>query len=171
MLDLKSKLLAAGLVTQEQVDKATVKPPKSIAQNHKSNAAKNESNFEQYQRQKQLNELKNLPKSEQYDLIRKWVNHNRLDVVSGLPSENAQKFFFQKSDKNISWLTLEPNLYEQIKEGTAGIMAFMSHHGLTHCVMPRDIVEDVAEVFPEWLRVLKGHRLEPQTNSPDATNC
>jgi hypothetical protein len=94
-------------------------------------------------------------------LIRRWVNRNRLDQISGPPSENAQKHFFQKIDKNISWLTLEPEIFTEIIEGKAGIMAYMSHNGLAHCVLPHDIIEDVAVVFPEWLRVLKGHPLNP----------
>ncbi len=163
MLDLKSKLLAAGLVTQAQVDKIseqklnkkTKRPPLPMQRKPQTD------DFELRQRQKQLDELKSLPKNEQYDLIRRWVTRNRLDQVSGLPSEQAQKYFFQKADKNISWLTLEPEIYAQVIDGKAGIMAFMSHHGLAHCILPHDIVEDVAEVFPEWLRVLKGHALNP----------
>jgi hypothetical protein len=171
MLDLKSKLLAAGLVTKEQVDKVdhdrqqknkkhhakspkpehNPVPPKSISDDE----------FESRQRQKRLQELKALPKNEQYDVIRRWSLRNRLDKQSGPPSENAQKYFFQKADKSITWLTLEPEVHAQVSEGKAGIISFMSHHGLAHCVLPKDIVEDVAEVFPDWLRALKGHALDP----------
>lgn len=163
MLDLKSKLLAAGLVTQAQVDK--ISEQKSIKKFKRPPLPVNKppptDDFELRQRQKQLEELKSIPKNEQYDLIRRWVTRNRLDLVSGLPSENAQKYFFQKADKNISWLTLEPEIFAQVVDGKSGIMAYMSHHGLTHCVLSHDIIEDVAMVFPEWLRVLKGHALNP----------
>ena len=30
----------------------------------------------------------------------------------------------------------------------------MSNYGLTHAVVPREIAEDVGEVFPDWLKVL-----------------
>jgi hypothetical protein len=42
----------------------------------------------------------------------------------------------------------------QIACGKAGVISYMSNHGLTHAVVPRDIAEDIGEVFPEWLKVL-----------------
>ncbi len=163
MLDLKYKLLAAGLVTQAQVDKISEQKLNKKTKRPPLPAKKKApvDDFEMRQRQKQLEELKSLARNEQYDLIRRWVIRNRIDLVSGLPSDNAQKYFFQKVGRNISWLTLEPEVYAQVVEGKAGIMAFMSNHGLAHCVLPYDIIEDVASVFPEWLRVLKGHTLNP----------
>lgn len=140
MLDLKTQLLKAGLVTKEQVDNLYAlkkKTPKADT-------------FESDQRRKTLADLKALSKTEQYDVIRRWVMRNRLDKVGGLPSEQAQKYFFQKPDGLVTWLTLEPDILEKIISGQAGIMAYMSHNGLAHSVVPKDILEDVAQVFPDW---------------------
>ena len=141
MLDLKAQLLKAGLVTQEQVD--NLHAPKKKAPKADT--------FESDQRRKALGDLKALSKTEQYDVIRRWVTRNRLDKVGGLPSEQAQKYFFQKPSGLVTWLTLEPDILEKIASGQAGIMAYMSHNGIAHSVMPKDIVEDVGEVFPDWV--------------------
>ena len=124
MLDLKSQLLAAGLVTQIEVERAENKRPP--------------------------NKLKGLPKAEQYDLIRLWVTRNRLDKGVG-----TEKYFFEKPDKTVSWLSLESEVLAKIQTGEAGLVAFMSNSGLAHAVVPRDIAEDIVEVFPDWCRVLK----------------
>ena len=149
MLDLKAKLLAAGLVSAEQVarveqqkaDRKKPRPPKE--------------SFEAKERNRHLEELKKLPKPEQYELIRKWVTRNRLDKSLATDPEAFEKFFFEAADGTVSWLTLEKPVHELVTKGSAGITAFMSHHGLTHCVLPRDIAEDIAQVFPGWIRVLK----------------
>lgn len=162
MLDLKSKLLAAGLVTEEQIKNVNSHknannkrlPSTKLSQN------KLEESFVKQQREKHVTELSTVSKSERYEVIRRWVKNNRLDAINGLPSEKAQKYFFKKENKNISWLTLEPEVHASVVKGEAGIMAFMSNHGLTYCVLPKDIIEDVAKFFPEWLRVLKGHPLD-----------
>ncbi|MDA0713312.1 MAG: DUF2058 family protein [bacterium] len=162
MLDLKSKLLAAGLVTEEQINKinshrsAKTKKLSSL----KTTNNNLETRFIKQQREKHVNELSSVSKSERYEVVRRWVKHNRFDIIVGLPSENAQKYFFQKENKNISWLTLEPAVHALVVKGDAGIMAFMSNHGLDYCVLPKDIIEDVAKFFPEWLRVLKDHPLD-----------
>lgn len=148
MLDLKSKLLAAGLVSQEQVDKLERQKAE------KKNKKKPES-FEVKERNRHLEELRELPKTEQYDLIRKWVQRNRLDKTVPIDPEAIEKFFFEATDGSVSWLTLEKSVHAKIVDGSAGITAFMSNHGMTHCVLPRDIVEDIAQVFPGWVRVLK----------------
>ena len=124
MLDLKSKLLAAGLVTEAQVERAEKKRPP--------------------------NKLIGIPKSEQYELIRLWVTRNRLDKNMG-----TEKFFFEKPDKSVSWLSLESDILAKVQAGDAGLLAFMSNSGLAHAVVPRDIAEDIIEVFPDWCRVLK----------------
>lgn len=171
MLDLKSKLLAAGLVTQDQVDKANVEK-KHGGKRHAPKQAKpafkeapvasiSDDEFERRQRQKRLQELKALPKNEQYDVIRRWATRNRLDKFQGPTSEQAQKFFFSKAEGSITWLTLEPDVHAMVSNGSAGIISFMSNHGQAHCALPKDIAEDVAEVFPEWLKFLKGHPLTP----------
>ena len=124
MLDLKAKLLAAGLVTEKQIERSAIKRPP--------------------------NKLKGLPKAEQYELIRLWVTRNRLDKGIG-----TEKFFFEKADKSVSWLSLETSVITQVQSGDAGLIAFMSNSGLAHAVVPRDIAEDIVEIFPDWSRVLK----------------
>lgn len=124
MLDLKSKLLAAGLVTEAQVERVEKKRPP--------------------------NKLIGISKSEQYELIRLWVTRNRLDKNMG-----TEKFFFEKPDKSVSWLSLESDILLKVQAGHAGLVAFMSNSGLAHAVVPRDIAEDIVEVFPDWCRVLK----------------
>src|SRR3989338_6384240 len=123
MLDLKSQLLAAGLVTQSEVERAENKRPP--------------------------NKLKGLSKAEQYDLIRLWVTRHLLDKRLG-----TEKYFFEKPGSAVSWLSLETEVIARIQAGDAGIVAFMSNSGLAHTVVPRDIAEDIVEVFPEWFRVL-----------------
>jgi hypothetical protein len=34
-------------------------------------------------------------------------------------------------------------------------MAFMSHYGMAHAIVPKDIAEDVGELFPDWIRVFQ----------------
>jgi len=147
MLDLKSKLLAAGLVSQEQVDK--------LERQKADKKKKKPESFEAKERNRHLEELRELPKTEQYDLIRKWAGRNRLDKTVPIDPDAIEKFFFEAADGSVSWLTLEKTIHAKIVDGSAGITAFMSNHGITHCVLPRDIVEDIAQVFPTWVRVLK----------------
>lgn len=168
MLDLKSKLLAAGLVTKEQVER--VEKQKSAPRQPKKEFSKAQAlSFEEKERIRQREELKKLPKPEQYELIRKWVNRNRLDRATPIDAD-FEKFFFQGADGTVSWLTLEKSVHEKITQGSAGITAYMSNHGLAHCVMPRDIVEDIAEVFPAWLRVLKGHPTLQDDEAPPTSD-
>lgn len=143
MFDLKAKLLAKGLVTKEQIDKvdAEKKPNKKSI------------DFEQLDRQKSLDQLKKLEKSEQYILIRKWVDINRLDKESMVDSQ-CEKFFLHTKDGQVTWLTLRKEIIEEISQGKAGVISYMSNHGLAHAVVPRDIAEDVGQVFPDWLKAL-----------------
>lgn len=145
MFDLKEKLLAKGLVTKDQVakaerDHASKKPTKK--------------NYVDADRQKSLNQLRSLCKNDQYDLIRRWVLNNRLDKTS---IDATEKFFFD-IDGQVSWLSVTPPVAEQIKNGVAGIIAFYGHHGLSHAAVPRDIVEDVGQVFPTWIRILNDEK-------------
>ncbi len=165
MLDLKSKLLAAGLVTQEQVNRVEQEKQErkqrkhqlhSVQKTPKSDAITDD-DFETKQRAKQLETLKSLPKNEQYALIRRWVERNKLDKETSVLTENSEKYFFHKACGSVTWLTVEKEVHQKIVDGEAAIMAYMSNHGLTHCVVPRDIAEDVAEVFPYWLRALTNH--------------
>lgn len=179
MLDLKAKLLQAGLVTEEQVSQvesaeAAERERRAAARQGKKQkgggggkpkgTASPASEQERWERR--VAELREAPKSDQYDAIRGWVQRTRLDQAKGLPSENADRFHFTKHDGHISWLTLEPDLKQQLSEGKAGIIAFMSHNGLAHCVVPKDVAADVGKVKPEWVRHLDGFPV--QTNVPGA---
>jgi hypothetical protein len=145
MFDLKAKLLAKGLVTKEQVDQVN-------ATNKKTKNKPRDVDFLDKDRAKALNTLKAQPKGEQYLTIRKWVDNNRLDKAS-LADLDDEKFFFEV-DGQLTWLTLKKAVIEELKTGQAGIIAYMSNHGLTHAVVKRDIAEDVGAVFPGWVRVL-----------------
>jgi uncharacterized protein YaiL (DUF2058 family) len=133
MLDLKAKLLAAGLVTEEQVKR--VEAEKKDPAWHK-----------------RLEALKSAGKSEQYDAIRGWVDRHRIDSKTAVPSEQATRFHFQKSDGAIGHITLEPDVHAKLAAGEAGIVAFMGHNGLEHAVVPADLARDISYIKPEWLR-------------------
>jgi len=103
-------------------------------------------------------------KSEQYDVIRGWVQRTRIDSPKGLPSDSAARFHFPRHDGHIAWLTLEPPVKAQLSEGKAGIIGFMSHNCFTHCVVPQDVAADVGKIRPDWVRHLEG--FEVQTLAP-----
>jgi hypothetical protein len=143
MFNLKEKLLAQGLVTKEQV--------------HKIDAEKKPANtpreFESLDRDKAVVQLLAASKSEQYSIIRKWVDINRLDKPH-LVNLDAEKFFINTKDQQVTWLTLPKEIINLITKGQAGVISYMSHHGLTHAVVAREIAEDVAKAYPDWLKVL-----------------
>jgi hypothetical protein len=141
MFDLKAKLLEKGLVTKEQVKQASLDSLKI-----------NSSEIVSKERIKAKKLLKSQSTNEQYATIRKWVDNNRLDKPSQIAIDD-EKFFFE-AQKHMTWLSLPKTTADEIKAGRAGIIAYMSNHGLVHAVVPRDIAEDVIEVFPEWHRVL-----------------
>ncbi len=93
-------------------------------------------------------------RTEQYEVIRKWVDKTRLDKAGELPSEKAERFFFEKGDKQVGWLTVEPDLIEKLKAGQAGVIAYVGFNGMNHCAVPRDVCIDVHKVRPEFLRAL-----------------
>lgn len=151
MFDLKAKLLAKGLVTQDQVDKALAEKE---TQNQVNNSILSSGDdFLAKERRKALNNLKAQQKGEQYVTIRKWVDINRVDKAS-YSLDDSERFFFNSHDNQVTWLTLSKAVVLEIRQGRAGVIAYMSNHGLTHAVVPRDIAEDVGEVFKDWLRVL-----------------
>lgn len=82
---------------------------------------------------------------------------NRLDKP-GLTDIDDEKFFFEV-DGQLTWLTLKPDVVEAIKTGQAGIVAYMSNHGLIHAVVKRDIAEDVKSVFHRVMITGVGPRL------------
>lgn len=141
MFNLKDKLLKQGLVTKEML--ANMAKAEEEAKGKKSALDS---------REYKLNQLKKQNKNDQYVTIRQWVDLNRLDKASEA-SLDDEKFFFNDNDK-LSWLKLNKNIIEQIKNGDAGIVAYMSNHGLAHAVLTREIVEDIVHIFPDWLKVL-----------------
>ncbi len=176
MLDLKAKLLAAGLVTKDQVDKveaderakqearAAREAKKSARGNgaqggHRHDAptasVEDDAARDAARWQKRVQDLKAAGKAEQYDAIRGWVDRHRLDVAKGI-SESAQRFHFMKADQTISWISVEPDVRAKLAAGEAGIVAYMSNNGLTHAVVPKELANDVLTIRPDWLRVLHG---------------
>ncbi len=158
MLDLKAKLLKAGLVTEEQV--------KKVEEEQASRGKKRKGAAEDAGAgwRKRLDELRAAGKSEQYDVIRGWVVRHRLDNKTAVPSENAGRFHFDKGDGAIGHVTLEPEVQQKLSAGEAGIIAFMGHNGLEHAVVPVDLARDIAHVRAEWLRFLAG--VTPADDSP-----
>lgn len=151
MFDLKAKLLEKGLVTKEQVQK--IDHEKEVKRSPKRSSSDFSDDNNAKDRAKSLQQLKSSNKNDQYIIIRKWVDINRCDKAIDI-SLDCEKFFFTIKDDQITWLTLKKEVIEEIKQGKAGVIAYMSNHGLTHAVVPRDIAEDVGEVFPDWVKVL-----------------
>ncbi len=189
MLDLKAKLAAAGLVSQADVAAAERKgrtgpkgqDRKASPPDRRGDRPDNRQRQQpQAQPQKPLLDvaaLQRAGKGEAYDAIRRVVDRLRLDPAHGIPGEHAEPFHFTTAAGNLSRLTLDPPVRDQVTAGTAGIIAFMSHHGLAHCVVPRALAGAVYAVFPTWLRVLKDHpgagqlapRPEPKADPKPAT--
>lgn len=156
MLDLKAKLAAAGLVTKEQIaaaerkDRARKPPAGDRPAKPPAKPSAPKSGLD-------VAALKKAGKSELYEAVRRVVDRARLDVAGALPSEHAAAFHFTTQTGSLARLTLEPEVSAQVVDGQAGIVAYMSHHGLAHCVVPRIVAEDLAAVVAPWLRVLKDH--------------
>jgi hypothetical protein len=151
MLDLKAKLLAAGVIDEDAVDRVEQEQKTKRDRNKRRKLAQSERG----RWNKRVEALVTAPKAEQYETTRGWVQRTRLNPDKGLPSEKADRFHFETADQKISWLTLEPDVKEELVAGDAGIVAYMSHNGLKHCVVPRDVAIDIGRVRPEWLRHLE----------------
>jgi hypothetical protein len=189
MLDLKAKLAAAGLVSAADVAAAERKgsraPTSPKGQDRKASSQgpparperqpdrANRDNPPRAAATKQpartgldVVALKRGGKGEAYDAIRRAVERARLDPLRAIPGEHASAFHFTTASGQLSRLMLEPDAHAGLADGSAGIIAFMSHHGLAHCVVPRALAEAVHEVFPLWLRVLHGHPGAGQQEAP-----
>lgn len=157
MLDLKAKLAAAGLVTKEDVEKAERKEAERRA---KKAAGKGKSSAPQVRAPEEprlaVGKLRDKPKGEVYDAVRKVVDRVRLDPVGAAPSEAAAAYHFPQATGKIGRLVLEPAVVASLGDGSAGLISYMSNHGLAHAVVPAAIARDVAELMPLWLRVLTG---------------
>ena len=193
MLDLKAKLAAAGLVTPAEVAAAERKPgprgsghkDRDYSGNNASNNAGRNSNHSGPQAARRASQpaaergkpaaprsgldipaLQKAGKGAAYDAIRRVIERARLDALHAIPGEQAEAFHFTTAGGQLSRLMLEPEARTQLGDGSAGIVGFMSHHGLAHCVVPRVVAEDIARLFPFWLRVLKDHPGAGQQEPP-----
>ncbi len=168
MLDLKAKLAAAGLVTSAEVAAAERNRSKRGGPPPAKRSGPAKPAKPQHPGGLDVAALQRDGKAAAYDAIRRALDRNRLDPAHGIPSDQASPFHFTTARGQLSRLTLEPDLHAQLVAGTAAIVAFMSHHGLAHCVAPRPLAEAIAEVFPTWLRVLHGHPGAGQQEAPPA---
>jgi len=164
MLDFKAKLLAAGVVTEDDAKRVE----KEDATKRARKAQQQSDKQERTRWKKRIAALEKAGKGEQYEAIRGWVKRTRLDPEKGLPPDAAERFHFQTFEGKISWLTLEPAVAEKIKAGDVGIIAWMSNNGLKHCTVPRDVAEDVGQLRPEWVRHLAGFEV---LESPEPANA
>ena len=164
MLDLKAKLAAAGLVTSADIAAAErkQKPPQPASQKPQK-PPKPSSGLD-------VPALRRAGKGEAYDAIRRAVDRLRLDAPT--PPADGEAFHFTTARGQLARLVLAPAIHKAVQSGDAGISAFMSHHGLTHAVVPRPLAEAIAELFPFWLRTLQGHpgagQLEPKPDPKPA---
>jgi hypothetical protein len=163
MLDLKSKLAAAGLVTQQDIERANSKGAggKGKRRNGRGGGkAEGEARGAAARSgapRLAVASLRRENKGAQYDAVRRFVERVRLDDPARPPTEHAQTFHFSTAKGQIGRLVLEPELLSGVQDGSAGLVAYMSNHGLAHAVVPAAAARDLAELFPLWLRVLKGH--------------
>lgn len=187
MLDLKAKLLAAGLVTAEQVAKADEERKEQAAraerraQNKEGERQRRPERPNDRKRDRpppkpalsdderwaeRVKKLAEAPKSEQYEVLRGWVERTRMDDPKALPSDDAQRFHFQKGDGSIGWVTVEPALHVELTEGRAAVVVYMGFNGALHAVVPRPVALDMHRVRPEWLRALAEFEFEPLPIAP-----
>jgi hypothetical protein len=208
MLDLKAKLLAAGLVTEDQVARAEedkkrqqerlerrregppprgdrpraerapsegrdgppranaeARPPRPKHPPREKREPKPQLSDDERWAQR-VAKLAELPKSEQYDVLRGWVERTRQDDPKVLPSENAERFHFPKGDGSIGWVTVEPELKAALSEGRSAVVVYMGFNGALHAVVPREVALDIHKVRPEWLRALAEFEFEPLAITP-----
>lgn len=149
MLDLKAKLAAAGLVSKEDVERAERR-----AQGRKGGKPAAPRGPEVPRLGAAA--LQGKGKGEIYDAVRRFVDRVRLDPVGAAPSEAAATYHFPQATGKIGRLVLEPDVVAQLGDGRAGLVSFMSNHGLAHAVVPAGCAREIADVMPLWLRVLTG---------------
>jgi hypothetical protein len=168
MLDLKAKLAAAGLVTKEDIERAE-KPGagKGKRRGGRERAAgKGEGAAARGGAPRlAVGSLRKQSKGEQYDAVRRFIEKVRLDDPARLPTEHARAFHFSTAKGQIGRLVLEPDVLAGLQDGSSGLVAYMSNHGLAHTVVPAAAARDLAELFPLWLRVLEGHPAAGRTEA------
>ena len=157
MLDLKAKLAAAGLVSKEDVERAERKEAERRAKKQERGKGKPAAQPRAPEEPKlAVAKLKDKPKGEIYDAVRKLVDKVRLDPVGPAPTDEAAPFHFAQANAKVGRLVLEPGVVVQLGDGSAGLVSYMSNHGLAHAVVPAACARDIAELMPLWLRVLVG---------------
>jgi len=163
MLDLKSKLAAAGLVTKEDIERAE-RPRKATGGGGGRSGGKGQggkaggkAGGKSGAPRLAVASLRQQKKGEQYDAVRRFVERVRLDDPARPPTEQAQTFHFSTAKGQISRLVLEPDVFGGVTDGSAGLVAYMGNHGLAHAIVPAAAARELAELFPLWLRVLKDH--------------
>lgn len=154
MLDLKAKLASAGLVSQEDVDRIE---KKSGRKKKGTRARLGASPPAGKQAKLSIASLRDKPKAEIYEAVRRWVEKARLDPVGGTPSADARVYHFPEASGRIGRLMLEPSILALLENGEAGVIAFMSNHGIAHAVVNAVGARGIAELNPLWLRALRGH--------------
>lgn len=159
MLDLKSKLAAAGLVTQEDIARAERPSASGKNKQHRGGRERTGGKGEGKGGAPRLAvaSLRKEPKGAQYEAVRRFVERVRLDDPARPPTEQAQTFHFATAKGQIGRLVLEPEQLTGVQDGSAGLVAYMSNHGVAHAMVPAAAARELAELFPLWLRVLKGH--------------
>ena len=162
MLDLKAKLASAGLVSQNDIERVEKEKAKKKARKKAKRGGKAKGD----DIDKVVASLKDKPKGEAYDAIRSWVDRVRLDASSNVPSPTAKTFHFAESSGKVGRLYLEPKVVEQIEKGQAGVVAYMSNHGLAHAVVPAADARGIGTLFPLWLRTLQGDERAGKLDKP-----
>lgn len=164
MLDLKSKLAAAGLVTQadiERVDEAKARKHERRqgrgGRGQGGDGGSKPAAGRGGAPRLAVATLRTRAKGEQYDAVRRFIERVRLDDPARPPTDQAQTFHFPTAKGQIGRLVLEPDVLGWVREGTAGVVAYMGNHGLAHAIVPAAAARELAELFPLWLRVLEGH--------------
>jgi len=162
MLDLKSKLAAAGLVTKEDIDR--IDKPKGGGKKRSRRGGRGSDRQAAGGAAARggaprlaVATLRTQSKGAQYDAVRRFIERVRLDDPARPPTEQAQTFHFTTAKGQIGRLVLEPEVLGWVQDGGAGLVAYMSNHGLAHAAVPAAAARELAELFPLWLRVLKGH--------------
>ena len=153
MLDLKAKLAAAGLVSREALE-AEERRAKEKAEKAKARAEKAKAGGGRAASGLDMAALASAGKGARYEAIRRAVEGQRLDSPGPVPSASAEPFHFTAQGGGIARIYCEPRAQAALAEGAAGVVAFMSNHGLAHAAVPRALAADVGALFPLWLRVL-----------------
>ncbi len=190
VLDLKAQLAAAGIVTAEQVKAFDEKEAKAKKEreakaqqrktgnggpsrgrtpgkngNHNPAKGRGKGGGKGGKSRASAEDLRAMGRGEAYDRMRKIVAHSRLDDKERtIPLPDDQTFNFVTATGSIGRLYLTEATVASLKSGKSAISSFMSNHGLSHCVLPKEVALEFAEVFPMWLRHLRGH--EPLIEAP-----